>query len=102
MIDWDNVAPMIVAIVMFLTIGGVLVLRPIAKHLGAYLEALTKQQLEPGRREELSQVRDILDSMSQRLSLLEERQDFQERLLESRPRAELPRVQAQAVEPPAE
>lgn len=91
MIDWDNVAPMIVAIVMFLTIGGVLVLRPIAKHLGAYLEALTRQQLDPGRREDLGQIRDTLDNIGQRLSLLEERQDFAERLLESRERKELPR-----------
>jgi len=90
MIDWENVAPMLVAIVMFLTIGGVLVLRPIAKHLGAYLEALTRQQLDPGRREDLGHIRDSLDNLSQRLSLLEERQDFAERLLESRERKELP------------
>lgn len=91
MIDWENVAPMVVAIVMFLTIGGVAVLRPIAKHLGAYLEALTKQQLDPARRDDLGQLRDTLDNMSQRLALLEERQDFAERLLENRERKELPR-----------
>lgn len=86
MIDWEMVAPMIMGIVMFLTIGGVLVLRPIAKHLGAYLEALTRQQLEPGNREDLLQIRESLDTISQRLHLLEERQDFAERLLESRSR----------------
>ena len=86
MIDWNMVAPMIVAVVLFLTIGGVLVLRPIAKHLGAYLEALTRQQLEPGRNEDLHQLRDILDTLNQRLHLLEERQDFAERLLEDRSR----------------
>ncbi|HSG46450.1 MAG TPA: hypothetical protein VLA43_01430 [Longimicrobiales bacterium] len=90
MIDWDNVAPMVMGIVMFLTIGGVLILRPIAKHLGAYLEALTRQQLDPGRRDDLGQIRDSLDHMSQRLALLEERQDFAERLLENRERKELP------------
>lgn len=91
MIDWDNVAPMIMGIVFFLTVGGVLILRPIAKHLGAYLEALTRQQLDPARREDLGQIRDTLDNISQRLALLEERQDFAERLLESRERKELPR-----------
>jgi hypothetical protein len=91
MIDWDVVAPMIVAIVMLLTVGGVMILRPIAKHLGAYLEALTKQQLEPGGRDELAQMRDILESISQRMALMEERQDFNERLLENRSRTEVPK-----------
>jgi predicted phosphoribosyltransferase len=91
MIDWEMVAPMIMSIVLFLTIGGVLVLRPIAKHLGAYLEALTRQHLEGGPREDVSQLRDILDTMNQRLTLMEERQDFTERLLEERSRRELPR-----------
>ncbi len=85
------VAPMIMSIVLFLTVGGVLVLRPISKHLGAYLEALTRQQLEPGNREELHQIREALDTMNQRLHLMEERQDFSERLLEERSRKELPR-----------
>ena len=91
MIDWEMVAPMIMSIVLFLTVGGVLVLRPISKHLGAYLEALTRQQLEPGNREELHQIREALDTMNQRLHLMEERQDFSERLLEERSRKELPR-----------
>lgn len=86
MIDWDLVAPMLVSIVLFLTVGGVLILRPIAKHLGAYLEALTRQQLEPRRDDEFAQMREILETMSQRLHLLEERQDFSERLLEERSR----------------
>lgn len=90
MIDWEVVAPMIMGIVMFLTVGGVILLRPISKHLGAYLEALTKQQLEPGNRDDLGQLRDILESMSQRLALLEERQDFNERLLENRSRERAP------------
>ncbi len=78
------VAPMIMSIVLFLTVGGVLILRPISKHLGAYLEALTRQQLESGGREDLHQIRDLLETMNQRLHLIEERQDFSERLLESR------------------
>ena len=83
---WEAIAPMVVAIVMFLTIGGVLVLRPIAKHLGAYLEALTRQQLEGDRQAEMHQLRDILETIDQRLHLLEERQDFNDRLLQERAR----------------
>ena len=87
---WEVVAPMIMLIVLFLTVGGVLVLRPIAKHLGAYLEALTRQSLEPGRQEDVHQLREHLETISQRLHLLEERQDFSERLLDERSGKELP------------
>ena len=90
MIEWDVVAPMILGSIAVLTIGGVLVLRPIAKHLGAYLEALTRQHLEPGRQEEVYQLREHMETMSQRIHLLEERQDFSERLHEERSRKELP------------
>lgn len=86
MIDWEMIAPMILGIVFFLTVGGVLILRPIAKHLGAYLEALTRQQLESGQRDEMLQVREALDTIDQRLHLMEERQSFAERLLETRSR----------------
>ena len=81
---WEAVAPMVVSIVLFLTIGGVLILRPIAKHLGAYLESLTRQQLEGNRSAELLQLREMLETMDQRLQLMEERQDFNDRLLRSR------------------
>ncbi len=83
MVPWEVIAPMVAASVLFLTIGGVLVLRPIARHLGGYLEALTRRQLEGGGGRELEQMREVLDTMSQRLALIEERQDFAERLLES-------------------
>ena len=86
MVMWEVVAPMAAAIVLFLTIGGVLVLRPIAQHLGGYLEALTQRQLEPGKDQELEHMREMLETMSQRVALLEERQDFSERLLESQSR----------------
>jgi hypothetical protein len=81
---WEALIPMVVSVVLFLTIGGVLILRPIAKHLGAYLEALTRQQLEGDRSVERAQLRDILETMDRRLQLLEERQDFAERLLRAR------------------
>ena len=78
---WEALAPMVMSIVLFMTIGGVLILRPIAKHLGAYLEALTRQQLDGERPEERAQLQELLETMDRRLQLLEDRQDFAERLL---------------------
>lgn len=58
------------------------VLLPVARRLGALLEAMTEDRIE--RREhapEMAQVRDLLTTIDQRLSLLEERQEFAEALL---------------------
>ena len=78
--EWEFIAPMILGVVMFLTIGGVLVLRPIATRLGSLLEVMARERaaLPP---EELRHLRDSMDTINQRLSLMEERQDFTERLL---------------------
>ena len=81
---WEAVVPMVVSIVLFLTIGGVLILRPISKHLGAYLESLTRQQLEGSRSTEMLQLRELMETMDRRLQLMEERQDFSDRLLQAR------------------
>jgi hypothetical protein len=79
-VDWDVIAPMIVSIVLMLTVGGVLVLRPIAKRVGDLLELYAKDRRD-GLEGDVSQVRDLLETMNARLHLLEERQDFTERLL---------------------
>lgn len=81
----EMIAPMIVAITLILTVGGVLILRPIAKRLGDLLEVMTRERIEPGAREDTDHLRDILETMNQRLQLMEERQDFTDRLLSSRP-----------------
>jgi hypothetical protein len=80
MIDWTEIAPMIVAIVLFVTIGGVILLKPISNRLGFLLEAMAKEK-ESGLGGDMSHVRDLLETMNARLQLLEERQDFTERLL---------------------
>lgn len=80
MVDWNAIAPMIVAVVFFLTVGGVIILRPIAKQLGGLLEAMA-QEKQSGLQNEVSQIRDLLETMNGRLQLLEERQDFTERVL---------------------
>ncbi len=91
--DWEVIAPMIVSIVFILTVGGVAVLRPIAKRISELLElyARAKQQ---GLESDVGQIRDLLETMNARLRLMEERQDFTERLLagEERKARELPRT----------
>ena len=77
---WDAIAPMIVASLLILTTGGVLVLRPIAKRLGELIEVMTRERLS-GDRDQQTHMRELLETMSQRLALLEDRQDFTERLL---------------------
>lgn len=90
MIDWEMVAPMIAIVVMTLTVGGVLVLRPIAKRLGDLLEVMTREKLEGSERRDMVHMREIVETMNQRLQLLEERQEFTDRLLESREAKRLP------------
>lgn len=91
MLDWANIAPMIVAVVLILTIGGVALLRPIAKRVGDLLELMAREK-QQGLENDVHQIRDLLETMNARLQLMEERQDFTERLLAGdRKRDELPR-----------
>jgi hypothetical protein len=79
-------APMIVMVTGILTAGGVLILRPIAKHLAEYLRTITEQsRLGSGRGvEDVAQLRELLSTVESRLALLEERQNFTENLLTTR------------------
>lgn len=88
--DWEMIAPMVVGIVLILTVGGVLILRPLAKRLGNLLEVMTRERLEGSDRQDMAHLREILETMNQRLQLLEERQEFTDRLLESREAKRLP------------
>jgi hypothetical protein len=92
-LDWNNIAPMIVGVVFFLTVGGVLVLRPISKRIGDLLEILAREK-QQGLQNDVGQIRDLLETMNARLQLMEERQDFTERLLSgdtAKKKEELPR-----------
>lgn len=92
MLDWDVIAPMLVMIVLTLTVGGVLILRPIAKRVGDLLDVMIreKQVPGPGASGEVTRIREILESLDARLSLMEERQDFTDSLLDAGSRAALP------------
>jgi hypothetical protein len=80
--EWEFVAPLIMGVVLILTVGGVLILRPIAKQLGGLLEAMTRERLDGGRNQEMAHMRELLETINQRMLLMEERQEFTDRLLE--------------------
>ena len=80
--EWEFIAPMIVSTVFILTTGGVLVLRPLAKRVSELL-AVYAQDRDSGLEREVGQMREVLETMNARLQLLEERQDFTDRLLTS-------------------
>lgn len=92
--DWEVIAPMVVLTTGILTAGGVLIFRPIAKRLGDLLELRVKQgrgEIEDPRTERMER---LLESVSARMSLIEERQDFADSLLRQRGEAkELPHPQ---------
>jgi hypothetical protein len=69
----------LVAITFFLSVAGVIILRPITKRLGEYL---LKARLERGggrlEEPELARIRGLLERMNGRLDLREDRIDFTE------------------------
>lgn len=78
--NWEALAGVLVPIVLILTTGGVLVLRPIARRLGELLEVMARDRTRPPP-DELRRLGTTIDTLSDRLSLVEERQDFTERLI---------------------
>lgn len=81
--EWSSIAPMIALVVSVLTCGGVILLRPISKRLSDVLEAYAREK-SSGADTELRRVREVIETIDARLKLIEERQDFTERLLEPR------------------
>lgn len=79
--DWDNIAPMVVALALILTTGGVIVLRPISKRLGDLLQVLAQQKRDLPPEHEIVRLREGMSRLEARLSLLEERQSFTDSLL---------------------
>lgn len=57
--DWDVIAPMVIMVVLTLTVGGVLLLRPIAKRLGDIVELMLRGKQE-GAEGELRRMADLL------------------------------------------
>jgi hypothetical protein len=70
-------------LVIAVSIGAVILLKPIANQLGDYLKAKAAQgRLPPGPVEEdWNRLLDTVDSLDARLNAMEERQEFTEKLL---------------------
>lgn len=71
----------LVMITITLTVGGIMILGPIAKQLGAYLEAATQARLRGTPEADMARIHDLLSSIDARLNQIEERQDFAEALI---------------------
>ena len=78
--EWEFIAPMIISTVFILTVGGVILLRPAMKRLGALLDVLALQKTRAPD-DENRRLRDTVETMNERLTLMEERLDFTERLI---------------------
>jgi hypothetical protein len=80
----EELAPMLVAITLILTSGAVFLLRPIAKRLGDLLELMAKQRTGEIEAPKQERMETLLESISSRMALVEERLDFTDSLLSSR------------------
>jgi hypothetical protein len=87
----EELAVMIVFVVLIVTTGAVAIFRPIAKQLADFLSASTQQKRTPTQAPQLIdvQTREAIANLEARLALLEERQNFTDSLLSGRRDAQL-------------
>ncbi|MDH5760617.1 MAG: hypothetical protein OEZ65_13595 [Gemmatimonadota bacterium] len=88
-VAWEHIAPMVVGVVFIVTTAATLILRPLAKRMADLLEVYT-QQKDSSLVREVGQLRDVVETLNSRLQLVEERQDFTDRLLQSGEKRETP------------
>jgi hypothetical protein len=79
----EILAPLVVTALLTLTIGGVILLRPISKRLGDLFAAMAREKQQPQVGDQIERVHEILKTINGRLTLLEERQDFTDALLQA-------------------
>jgi hypothetical protein len=85
----------LVPIVLFMSIAGIMILRPVTKRLGLLLEALAKERMvgaSPVRtldEAQLERITNALERLNNRLDLVDDRVAFMERLVEDKPRRRL-------------
>ncbi|MGD8496740.1 MAG: hypothetical protein PVF05_11150 [Gemmatimonadales bacterium] len=76
-----------VPVTLFLTIGGVLIFRPLTKRLGLMLEAnAANKRADESDRIQYDHVRALLEAQTLKIEALEQRLEFTESLLETRTR----------------
>ncbi len=75
----------LVPITLFLTVGGVLVLRPLTKRLGLLMEASAKARGSNAEEQlQIEHMRLMIETQNLKLEQLEQKLSFTESLLESR------------------
>lgn len=75
----------LVPITLFLTVGGVLVLRPLTKRLGALMEASAKSKGSTAEEQmQIEHMKLMIETQNLKLEQLEQKLSFTESLLESR------------------
>ena len=87
----SDLAPMAVAITFIIMTSLVILLRPISRKLGTFLEVLAEEKRRelgqgqsPIAREDATRIATVLDTIDRRLAHLEERQEFTDKLLVDR------------------
>jgi len=74
--------PELIPITLFLSVAAVMILRPLTSRLGRLLEAIAHEKRRaPADEVDTANVRMLVDHLSKRLDLIEERLDFTERLI---------------------
>ncbi len=81
----EILAPMIIAVILILTVGAVILLKPLSKQGAALLEQMLKDRREGRTGNDVEHLTTALANLSDRLNLLEERQNFAESLIEAIP-----------------
>ena len=73
----------LMTVTLILSIGGIILLKPLMKHLGNYLEARAEERQILAERipDDSERVLRAMERLEERLETLEERQEFMERLL---------------------
>ena len=90
----SDIAPMVIGIFFIVATAGVVLLRPITKRLGNYLEVLADERRraltqQPIDRSDTAGLIHALESLEARLGQIEERQEFTDKLLSDRKRDSL-------------
>lgn len=80
MIEWEFLAPMVLGVTLCLSVAAVAILRPISKKLGTLLEAMALEK-QSGVQNDVQRLHALMESLDARLQLMEDRQDFTERLV---------------------
>ncbi len=85
----------LIPIIMFMVIGGVMILRPMTKKLGLLIEAMAKERMARAPLQhdmndvQLERITIALDRLNTRMDNIDDRIGFMERLVEERPRSRL-------------